>query len=92
MGRPLVRLLGLVGALLVVLAATAPSAHAYIDPGSSSFIIQILFGALAAAGLAIATFWRRLRLFFGRLFGRGPSEDESSETGADASSPPGDQP
>lgn len=38
----------------------------YIDPGSGSFIIQILIGAAAGAGLAIATFWRRIKAFFTR--------------------------
>jgi hypothetical protein len=49
----------------------APSAFAYIDPGSSSFIVQILIGAAAGGALAIATFWRRIKAFFSRLFGRG---------------------
>lgn len=42
----------------------------YIDPGSTNFIIQILIGAAAGAGLAIATFWRRIRMFFSRDKGR----------------------
>ena len=48
----------------------APNAHAYIDPGSSSFIIQMLIGAAAGAALAIATFWRRIAGFFSRRFGK----------------------
>ncbi len=48
----------------------APSAHAYIDPGSSSFIVQMLIGAAAGVGLAVATFWRRIFGFFSRVFGR----------------------
>jgi hypothetical protein len=46
------------------------SAHAYIDPGSSSFIIQMLIGAAAGLALAIATFWRRIAGFFSRRFGK----------------------
>jgi hypothetical protein len=52
----------------------APSAHAYIDPGSSSFIVQMLIGAGAGAALAIATFWRRIFGFFSRVFGRNKSQ------------------
>lgn len=70
MQRPFPRLLALVAAVLVFHTIAAPGAHAYIDPGSSSFIIQILIGAVAGAGLAIATFWRRIRGFFAKLFGR----------------------
>jgi hypothetical protein len=54
-----------IGSFLLFWLIAAPGAHAaYIDPGSSSFIIQILIGAAAGLGLAIATFWRRIRLFF----------------------------
>ena len=48
----------------------APAAHAYIDPGSSSFIVQMLVGIGAGALLAVATFWRRVLGFFSRVFGR----------------------
>ncbi len=59
-----------VASLVLVSAIAAPSADAYIDPGSGSYIVQILIGAAAGAGLAIATFWRRIRAFFSRVFRR----------------------
>ena len=65
-------------ALLLFWTVAAPNAHAYIDPGSSSFIIQILIGAAAGAGLAIATFWRRIRAFFAKVFGRGTQEEAAA--------------
>jgi hypothetical protein len=58
----------------------------YIDPGSSSFIIQILIGAAAGVGLAIATFWRKIRLFFSR--GKGSAANATDVT-PDPSPPPG---
>ncbi len=66
MERRSVRLVTYVAAVFLFWTIAAPSAHAYIDPGSTNFIIQILIGALAGAGLAIATFWRRIKLFFTR--------------------------
>ncbi len=62
----------------------APSAHAYIDPGSSSFIIQILIGAAAGAGLAVATFWRRIRAFFSRGKNKGDSPPPAASTPPDS--------
>ena len=56
--------------VLSVSLMTASSAHAYIDPGSTNYILQILLGGLLGVGLAIATFWRRIRVFFGRFFSR----------------------
>ncbi len=68
--RSALRFLLYVACVLAVSVVSAPTANAYIDPGSTNFIIQILVGAAAGAGLAIATFWARIRRFFGRVFGR----------------------
>lgn len=43
-----------------------PSAHAYIDPGSGSFIFQVLIGGLLAGAVAVKHFWRRITGFFSR--------------------------
>ena len=39
-------------------------AQAYIDPGSSSIILQALLGVLAAAGASISIYWNKLKDFF----------------------------
>ena len=36
----------------------------YLDPGSGSFLIQLLIAGLAGAGLAIAISWGRIKRFF----------------------------
>jgi hypothetical protein len=36
---------------------------AYLDPGSSSMIVQMLLGGLAAAGVALKLYWRRFLKF-----------------------------
>lgn len=56
MKRSLVRLC----MLLVVFAAIAPRALAYLDPGTGSMIIQILIGFLAGLALFFKNFWLRL--------------------------------
>ena len=50
------------------------SAHAYIDPGTGSMLVQAAIAAVAAASVSIGIFRRRLRSFFGRLFGRKKDE------------------
>lgn len=61
---------GVIVLILGFWAITPSSAYAYIDPGSTNYILQLLLGSLLGAGLAIATFWRRIRTFLGRVFSR----------------------
>ena len=44
----------------LLLIATTGEAHAYIDPGSGSFIIQMLLATLFASLFAIKMFWQRV--------------------------------
>jgi hypothetical protein len=36
---------------------------AYLDPGSSSMIVQMLLGGVAAVGVALKLYWRRFLRF-----------------------------
>jgi hypothetical protein len=38
----------------------------YLDPGSGSFLIQLLIAGLAGAGLAIAISWGRIKRFLNK--------------------------
>jgi hypothetical protein len=49
-----------------------PTANAYIDPGSGSFIFQMIVGAALGISVGVKLFWRRIRSFFSR----NPSEEE----------------
>jgi hypothetical protein len=44
--------------------------HMYLDPGSGSFLLQILIATIAGAGIFLATYWRKVRAFFDRTFGK----------------------
>ena len=52
-------------ALLLVLASTR-EAHAYIDPGTGSYVIQLIIAALVGVGFAIKIYWGRIKGFFSR--------------------------
>ena len=54
----------LFGILLSVLVLFPPSAHAYIDPGTGSYILQIAIAGIAAGAIAIKMFWKRIRALF----------------------------
>jgi hypothetical protein len=51
-----------------------PTANAYVDPGSGSFVFQALIGGLLAMGVALKVFWGRIVGFFTRR----PSEHPRS--------------
>ena len=57
-----------------------PTANAYIDPGSGSFIVQMLVGAALGAGVALKVFWRRIvSLFSGRNKKSAEGDTQGSE-------------
>lgn len=49
-------------ALLALLFA-APSAWAYLDPSTGSMILSAIVGLFATVGLAVKTYWYRLKRF-----------------------------
>jgi hypothetical protein len=40
------------------------TAHAYLDPAATSYIIQIVAGVVIACGAFVGIFWKKIRLFF----------------------------
>ena len=40
--------------------------HEYLDPGSGSFLIQLLIGGLVAVGFTVRMFWGKIKAFFTR--------------------------
>lgn len=38
--------------------------YAYIDPATTTYLIQIVAGIFIAAGATIGIFWKKIRLYF----------------------------
>lgn len=54
----------------------APAAQAYIDPGTGSYIFQLVVGLLLGLTLTVKMFWRRITgLIFGRSRARSVKGD-----------------
>jgi hypothetical protein len=50
--------------------------HAYLDPGSGSFLVQLLIAGIVGAGFLIKVYWKKIK----SLFSRSNSEkDEDSD-------------
>lgn len=60
----------------LLLLGTMQSAHAYLDPGTGSILLQGLIAGVAATAAYIGIYWRRIKAFFSRSPGseaRGPA-------------------
>jgi hypothetical protein len=70
--------------LLITLLFVTESAHAYLDPGTGSILVQSLIAVVAGAAVVLKLYWQKVKAF---LFGRsekggspaddGPEEDDS---------------
>ncbi len=51
---------------LLIIGETTGTAHAYLDPGTGSMILQLLLGGLAGMAVVLKLYWHRLKALFGR--------------------------
>lgn len=52
------------------------SYDAYLDPGSGSFILQLLIASLVGAAFIIKTYWRRINGYIRKLFNREETDED----------------
>jgi len=53
---------------LTFLMALTDSAFAYLDPGTSSIILQAILGFIAALGETITLYWNKLKVLLKKIF------------------------
>ncbi|MFC1760291.1 hypothetical protein ACFLZD_02080 [Candidatus Neomarinimicrobiota bacterium] len=46
------------------------TAHAYLDPGTGSYIFQIILAAFVGAAFTIKIYWTKVKTFFINLFSK----------------------
>ncbi len=61
----------------------APSAFAYVDPGTGTLLIQWLFGMAVAAFAVINVYWERAKGFLASKFGSSTPAAEGTEAAAE---------
>ncbi|HOD83827.1 MAG: hypothetical protein BWX88_04858 [Planctomycetes bacterium ADurb.Bin126] len=61
---------GVLYGLLFLLCITPRAAYGYIDPGTGSFVLQVLVGAALGSLMALKIFWRRIVSFVRGLVSR----------------------
>jgi len=48
----------------------------YLDPGSGSYLLQLLIASVLGAAFAVRLYWTRIKAFFTGRFGSSEGEDE----------------
>lgn len=54
-------------AVLLALCCVPSPAEAYLDPGTGSYVFQVLIGVLAGAVFGIKNYWVQIKAFFQRF-------------------------
>ena len=54
--------------IVLISALLTGSAHAYLDPGTGSIILQAILGFIAATIATASFYWNKLKLFLTKLF------------------------
>lgn len=70
--------------LAVQLVGFSAAAHAYLDPGTGSILVQSLLAGIAGAVAVIGLYWQRVKAFFVNL------RKSSRDTPSSATSPDND--
>ncbi|MEQ9365609.1 MAG: hypothetical protein RIF32_15295 [Leptospirales bacterium] len=73
---------GILFGVVLFLAIGVTPVHAYLDPGTGSFILQMVLGGVAGAALLIKVYWQKFLGFFASRsageFEKSPNARESS--------------
>lgn len=56
-----------------------PFAYAYLDPGTGSYVFQLLIAGLVGLGFLVKVYWNKIKLFLTRLFSRSGAEDGQAD-------------
>ena len=52
--------------LTLQLAGFSAAAHAYLDPGTGSILVQSLLAGIAGAAAVVSLYWQRIKAFVNR--------------------------
>jgi DUF1365 family protein len=55
-------------ALSTVLSLLVSPAHAYLDPGTGTVLLNAIIAGLVGAGVTVKIYWEKLRLWFEKCF------------------------
>lgn len=66
-------------ALPIFLFLFAQPVQAYLDPGTGSFITQVIIGFLVGGTYMLKVYWKKVRDFIQSLFSRSQNNEEAQK-------------
>ncbi len=69
----------LVSLLIMSFLLIPQPAYAYLDPGTGSYVLQLMLGALVGMLFAVKIFWRNIRTFVGNFLSREKRADKDHD-------------
>lgn len=72
-GKLLLRLMVVLTTYALLLPAPV---YAYLDPGTGSYIFQLIIGFVLAGLFAIKAFWKNIKSVFANLFSKEQNDEE----------------
>jgi len=62
---------------IIAIFLIVTNAYAYLDPGTGSFILQAIFGFLAALSAGFLYYWAKVKNFFLRIFKKKNNDEKT---------------
>ena len=59
------------------------NAYAYLDPGTGSFILQVIIGFLAAVSASFIYYWNKVKNFFSKILKKNNTDEKTNNTNHD---------
>lgn len=56
----------ILGLSCVLVFLSEKNAHAYLDPGSFSYVIQVIIAVAVGAAYALRTYWEKIKALFSK--------------------------
>ena len=73
-----IRFVDLILLVFLFMVLSSQQAHAYLDPGSGSYLLQLLIAGGVGIIFSIKTFWFQIKTFFSSLFLRKQKKEHSA--------------
>lgn len=68
--RGYLRILIVIGVIFLYFYIFPKESYAYLDPGSGSYILQLLVASLLGLLFSLKLFWNRIRIFIANIFSK----------------------